>query len=292
MKAPLNRSFLANSRSSVALKVLFGFQFFMAAAFVTGCADSSNCFQCGENAPPSRLSIADAEGYYSQAHGLKGSALHQALNATITRGAKKIGYNSVWNVMHDVDTDPENSDNVLLFYTAESRPKSDHSGGGASKKVEPWNREHVWPKSRGSDSYKSDVHNLWPTDERLNSLRGNKDFDVGGEQVLGEDGIFSDRDSFEPRDDFKGESARVLFYMAVRYGNLSLMDNVGNGSASLGRLCSLLEWNEMDAVTDFERARNQGIYERWQGNRNPFTDHPEWARMIWGERCQARSSVN
>ncbi|MFA6890165.1 MAG: endonuclease, partial [Bacilli bacterium] len=50
--------------------------------------------------------------------------------------------------------------------------------------------------------------------------------------------------------------------------------------AVLGKLSTLLTWNQLDPVDDFERNRNDVIY-GYQGNRNPFVDHPEFADMIW-----------
>ena len=71
----------------------------------------------------------------------------------------------------------------------------------------------------------------------------------------------------------------MLFYMAVRYEgdngevDLELNNKVRNGSAPfMGRLSVLVE---------FERERNERIYSRYQHNRNPFIDHPEWAEAIW-----------
>ena len=43
----------------------------------------------------------------------------------------------------------------------------------------------------------------------------------------------------------------------------------------------LLRWNEQDPVSQKEIDRNNAIYNDYQHNRNPFVDHPEYARMIW-----------
>ena len=44
----------------------------------------------------------------------------------------------------------------------------------------------------------------------------------------------------------------------------------------------LLRWNAEDPPSAFEQRRNERIHATWQGNRNPFVDHPEWAAAIWG----------
>ena len=65
--------------------------------------------------------------------------------------------------------------------------------------------------------------------------------------------------------------------------NLEMNNSVSNGTAPyLGRQSVLLQWHAQDPPDTFEKRRNQRIYERWQGNRNPFVDHPEWAGAIWG----------
>ncbi len=244
------------------------------------CADDSS-----ENYKPSSQPQAAVASYYASVSVASGNALFSSLSQIIGSNTRRLSYDGALDAIKDVDTDPSDSDNVLLIYTGESRDKRLNVGGGKSNML--WNREHVWPQSRGAQSYKSDVHNLWPADARLNSIRGNKDFDDGGDLLDWVADTHTSRSSFEPSNDFKGEAARVLFYMATRYSNLSLNDQVGNGDHSLGRLCRMLEWNEEDPVSDHEKNRNDAIYERWQKNRNPFVDHPEWARLIWGQRCQS-----
>ena len=77
--------------------------------------------------------------------------------------------------------------------------------------------------------------------------------------------------------------ARAVFYMAVRYNALDVVN--GNPPdttvGQLGDLASLLAWNHSDPSDDFEMNRNNYIY-TWQVNRNPFIDHPGLADYIWG----------
>lgn len=49
----------------------------------------------------------------------------------------------------------------------------------------------------------------------------------------------------------------------------------------MGRLTVLLRWHEEDPLDDWERARDELIYTRFQGNRNPFVDRPEWVRLAF-----------
>ena len=98
----------------------------------------------------------------------------------------------------------------------------------------------------------------------------------------------TDSDSWEPRDEVKGDVARMIFYMAVRYEgangepDLEVNDKVDNGSDPfMGKVSVLKEWNEADPVDAFEANRNEVIFSEIQHNRNPFIDHPEWVNEIW-----------
>ncbi|MDN5895781.1 MAG: endonuclease [Nocardioides sp.] len=176
---------------------------------------------------------------------------------------------------------------MVLLYSQRSQSK-DSNGGGS----DDWNREHVWAKSHGdfgtAPGPGTDIHHLRPTDVGVNSTRSNKDFDNGGGAVDGCDGCATDGDSFEPPDEVKGDVARMILYMAVRYegegsfADLEPNDQVDNGSAPyIGKISVLLEWNEQDPPSTFEQHRNDVIYEDFQHNRNPFIDHPEWAEAIY-----------
>ncbi len=224
--------------------------------------------------------------YYASAMGLSGAALKAELH-DIIRVHSKLTYDQVWDALRDTDEDPANAGNVLLLYTGRSQSKTLNGGG-----VDDWNREHVWAKSHGdfgtATGPGTDVHHLRPTDVTVNGTRGNKDFDNGGAVVGEAPGNYTDADSFEPRDAVKGDVARMVLYMAVRYeggdgwADLEPNDLVSNGSAPYhGRLSVLLAWNAQDPPSTFEMRRNDRIYDVWQGNRNPFIDHPEWADSIW-----------
>ncbi|WP_030543403.1 endonuclease I family protein [Streptomyces albus] len=227
------------------------------------------------------------DSYYQGALGETGQALKDALHGIIS-DQTKLSYSQVWDALKATDEDPADSSKVVLLYTGRSQSKSENGGD-----ADEWNREHVWAKSHGdfgtTTGPGTDIHHLRPTDVTVNSTRGNKDFDEGGSEVGEAPGNYTDSDSWEPRDQVKGDVARMLFYMAVRYeggdgfADLELNDQVGNGSNPLmGRLSVLLEWHEQDPPDAFEKNRNEVIYADFQHNRNPFIDHPEWAASIWG----------
>lgn len=234
------------------------------------------------------LNVKEVEGndYYKTAYDKKGQALKQALHEIID-DQKILSYDQAWEALRETDEDPNNPNNVLLFYSAKSISKTSNGGN-----VGNWNREHVWAKSHGdfgtSKGPGTDIHHLRPTDVQVNSSRGNLDFDEGGKAVKGCSGCYSDSDSFEPPNEVKGDVARILFYMATRYEkgdrvDLELNEKVNNGSNPYhGKLSILLKWHKQDPVSEFEKRRNEKIFE-WQGNRNPFIDHPEWVELIWAE---------
>ncbi|KFG75407.1 endonuclease I family protein [Streptomyces mutabilis] len=224
--------------------------------------------------------------YYRDAIGKTGDSLKSSLH-TIISDQTKLSYSAVWNALKVTDQDPADSGNVILLYSGISRSKSLNGGDTGD-----WNREHVWAKSHGdfgtSTGPGTDIHHLRPEDVRVNGVRGNKDFDNGGSGFTDSGGSLTDSDSFEPRDAVKGDVARMIFYMAVRYeggdgwADLEVNGSVDNGSSPyIGKLAVLKEWNDEDPPDAFEQRRNQVIYDDYQHNRNPFVDHPEWVEAIW-----------
>ncbi|MEA3504118.1 MAG: endonuclease [Bacteroidota bacterium] len=225
-------------------------------------------------------------GYYDGTESLTGESLKSALH-NIIDDHQEYSYNNLRDfILRETDEDPNNSNNVILLYTGRSQPKNTF-GGNAND----WNREHVWAKSHGDfGNYPpcgTDAHHIRPTDASVNSSRGNKDFDNGGQQHNEATGCYYDGDSWEPRDEVKGDVARMIFYMATRYEgdngepDLMVVDYVNTSPQPRhGKLSTLLQWNEQDPVDDFEANRNEVVF-GYQQNRNPFIDHPEFANKIW-----------
>ena len=258
------------------------------------------------------------QDYYAEAVNLAGDDLKEALHQII---ANHIPYpytsssTDTWDILQDSDQDPENNNNILLVYTNRSQDKGYRDGSGNYSQYEngngtqsnSWNREHIWPKSHGfpnqDDIAYRDVHNLKPCDRSVNASRGVKDFDNGGNNHDEALSCLTDFDSWEPADFVKGDVARILFYMVVRYDpgynyynetfDLELVDYTtpDNFDPILGKLSTLLEWHVLDPVDDFEVNRNEVIYS-YQQNRNPFVDHPELVDYIWGENNNQNWSGN
>lgn len=241
-------------------------------------------------------------GYYSTASGLTGDSLKDALNDIID-GHTEFSYTSssqdTWDILKKADQDPDSSNNVIGIYSGFSMdgPKEYDSGKG-------WSREHVWAKSRGnfttSKGVGTDLHNLRAEDLSTNSARNNRNFDIGSIRYVDGSGNYSGTtDSYtsndwvwEPRDEVKGDVARIIFYMSVRYEgengelDLELTDSIlskSDKSPLHGNAITLYKWHLNDMVSDVERSRNDTIY-KYQKNRNPFVDHPEYVKEIYGSK--------
>lgn len=224
------------------------------------------------------------EGYYSGAEGLSGTELTSALHDIIDDHQEQT-YDELWNILAESDADTTDEGEFILLYTGRELP--------VTATYPDWNREHVWAKSHGdfgnTPPAGTDAHHIRPSDVSVNSDRGNLDFDNGGTRHDEATECYYDSDSWEPRDAVKGDVARMIFYMAVRYEgdesdepDLELKDEIPTSGPWFGKLSTLLEWHNQDPVDDFERNRNDVIYS-YQNNRNPFVDHPEYVFKIWGE---------
>ncbi len=229
--------------------------------------------------------FAQPTGYYNGSEGKSGEELKAALHEIIN---DHVGYSyfAAKTIMKFSDADPNNPDNVILVYTGRSQANNDYGNGN-----DQINREHVWAKSHGNFAdmppMYGDVHNLKPADKSVNTDKSNLDFDNGGTQHPEATGCYYTSETWEPRDEVKGDIARIIFYMDTRYEgtngeiDLTVVDEINTYPLpEHGRLSTLLEWNMQDPPDDFERNRNNVIFS-WQKNRNPFIDNPEFANLIW-----------
>lgn len=258
-------------------------------------------------------------GYYASVNASSSTTLRATLHPVIDDHTK-IPYSSsgnvdTWYVLDRADQDPLNANNILDIYKNATYPKA---GGGNNN----YNREHTWPKSLGfpndgSTNYPySDTHMLMASDINYNSARGNLPFNncAAGSEAFATNVYYGQGGSGQSNfrcgnywqvwDKLKGNVARALFYMDIRYEggthgvtgaaepNLILTDNAslitqssGNASvAYMGLLSVLLQWHAADPVDDRERLRNETVF-NYQGNRNPFVDHPEWVGCLFQNVC-------
>lgn len=266
-------------------------------------------------------------GYYSHVNTSSPSQLRCSLHETIkghTAYPYSGGTTNTWTILEIADEDPNNSGRILDAYRNRSYAKvTDRAGSGSGLK---YNREHTWPNSLGFGSASGDLglpyapytdtHMLYLTDATWNADRGNKpyaDCTTGcGERVTeanngvgGGSGVYpgnsnwvkapdGNSGSFQVWGKRKGDMARAVLYMAIRYEggkdpntgqsepDLELTDDrskiviTSASPAYMGLLSTLLAWHAADPPDAAERERNE-VIQSFQGNRNPFVDHPEWA---------------
>ena len=251
---------------------------------------------------------AAPSGYYRQAEGKTGKALLQALE-DIVGPHTTISYGNLWDLYYYSDLDDDNK--IIDMYSTVKFTPGTNQCGNYSSVGDCYNREHSFPKSWFNDASPmvSDAFHIVPTDGYVNNQRSNYPFGVcaGGTYLpatskgkpLGKLGTstypgYSGK-VFEPDDIYKGDFARMYFYMAAAYNN-----RIGNWNSdmlagnsypafSTWALNMLLEWHRLDPVSDKETKRNDAVYngnggQYKQNNRNPFVDHPELVEYIWGNK--------
>lgn len=244
--------------------------------------------------------------YYNGLHlNLTGIQLRDELaTRVINTHSNSLSYSEIWSATQVTDLDPNNSNNVLLIYGWENGTDGDvtndlsrdkNSNGGSTG---DWNREHTFANSLANPDLDSsgtsgppysDAHNLRSSDVQRNGQRGNKKFGAGSGNSGTSGGNWYPGDATNGGTDWRGDVARIVMYMYLRYGSQCYPSLVANGttnSVDSNMINVLLEWNAADPVSPYEDARNT-YHENTsnsfaQGNRNPFIDNPHLATRIWG----------
>lgn len=250
-------------------------------------------------------------GYYNTATGT-GATLKSQLKTIITNGHIDNGYSGLWAGYQTTDRDNiaisgyENDNTILDIYSENPNGTDPYSYnystgqcGSYNSEGDCYNREHVVPQSlfNSNAPMVSDIHFIRPTDGKVNGMRSNFPFGkVGTASFTSQNGSKLGTSVspgysgtvFEPVDAFKGDVARMIFYFVTRYETQLSGFSTGNmlgGSAFPGlqtwELNQLLAWHTADPVSATEIARNNASY-TYQGNRNPYIDHPEYVASIWG----------
>ena len=241
-------------------------------------------------------------GYYAAAEGKSGEMLRTALH-NIIKTHSSVSYSELWQSFQTTDVRPDNgkvwdmySDRPggtpSYYFTFISDQCGNYSGEG-----DCYNREHSVPKSWFGGSVApmyTDLFHLIPTDGFVNSKRSNLPIGkvtnatwtstngskVGTSNISGYSGQV-----FEPIDSFKGDFARIYFYMATCYKDKNLgvetQSNFSGGDLKPWAKTLLLQWAAMDPVSQKEIDRNNAVWQI-QHNRNPFIDYPELAEKVFG----------
>ncbi|ELR68640.1 Endonuclease I [Fulvivirga imtechensis AK7] len=252
--------------------------------------------------------------YYSSAAGLSGYTLKTALH-NIIKDHSSQGYSALWTfyAAHELDSYYENDGTILDIYSENPSgadpynfTKSTNQCGTYSAEGDCYNREHSFPRSwfgGAVEPMNSDVHHIFASDGYVNGRRSSYPYgevgsatytsDNGSRLGSGASGLGYGGTVFEPIDEFKGDLARAMFYMATRYENVigswetnstygdAVLNGTGDQVFESWTLNMLINWHNSDPVSAKEIARNEAAYAH-QGNRNPFVDHPEYVAAIWG----------
>ena len=242
---------------------------------------------------------------YPELDGKKGEEIRTALYNKI-KDHTVLTYSGVWASATGVDDRKDGTNNIWDMYSNCIFDKwNDKCGSGESTEdCECYNREHSVPKSWwGSDESEpmyTDLHHLIPTDRLANSQRSawplgevsSVEWTNGSAKLgYGTFGNSGTNMTFEPADEYKGDFARIYFYMATCYKNKNLAAGgkgykvFSNGTANFTTtaLNLYLNWHREDPVSQKEIDRNNGVAKK-QGNRNPFVDAPELVEYIWGNK--------
>jgi endonuclease I len=239
-------------------------------------------------------------GYYNSAQGLTGNALKVALHNIIDNHTQ-ISYNALWNAYKK--TDKKANGKVWDMYSdiPSGTPPyqftfSTDQCGNYAVEGDCYNREHSWPQSwfNSVSGPVSDLFHIYPTDGKVNGQRSNYPYgnvttaswtSLNGGKLGPCTNLGYNQTVFEPINEYKGDFARTYFYMSTRYysedGGWSTSAATNKSVILPWQMNVLLQWNQLDPVSAKEIARNDSIYYKFQNNRNPFIDNPQWADSIW-----------
>lgn len=242
---------------------------------------------------------AQPQGYYDGTEGLTGNALKAALH-NIIKNDNHTSYSGLWSAYQQTDKKPNGKVWDIYSDVPNGTPPYEFTFvtdqcGNYGGEGDCYNREHLWAQSWTNDNstHKTDLHHVYPTDGYVNNRRGNYAFgEVGNASWTSQNGGKLGPNTvsgfsgtvFEPIDDYKGDIARALMYVSVRYyqedNSWSTSDMTNKSVIKNWAMTMLLRWHEEDPVDEKEINRNNKVY-NIQGNRNPFVDYPEFAPMIW-----------
>ncbi len=251
--------------------------------------------------------------YYESTNGKAGAALKTAFFHVIS-GSIHGSYDGLWAIYRTSDRRADgklydiysNTTNYVIGSSAQGHPYSGEGDG--------YNREHTVPKSWFFEEKPMiyDAHHILPSDGYVNNRRSNFPYgETKGEKYQSNNGFSKlgrctlpgyGGTVFEPNDEYKGDLARIYFYMVTCYES-----NVSNWSSANGgtniftgnaykpfvkwQMDMLLRWAKKDPVSDKEIKRNEAVAKA-QGNRNPFVDYPGLEDYIWGDSMNVAFSYD
>ena len=235
-------------------------------------------------------------GYYNSANGKTGDELKVALH-NIIKGHSEVSYSGLLDAYAYTDCD---ANGKIWDIYSNYHYELNQNGSSFPNEGAGWNREHTWPQSwfNEKSTPRTDLFHVYPTDGYVNAQRSsypygevnNPTYTSGNGSKLGPCATSGYSGTvFEPIDEFKGDIARSYFYMSVRYydedSDWRTSGMTNKSEIKTWAMTMLLRWSDEDPVSQKEIDRNNAVY-GYQNNRNPFIDHPEYARMIWDPNWQ------
>lgn len=246
---------------------------------------------------------------YPELEGKTGNEIKAVLHDKIVNHTV-LAYSSVWAKNSGADDKGDGTENIWDMYsncTFSKWNSCNSSNYDTDVECECYNREHVLPKSWWGSSEDepmyTDLHHVIPTDNATNSQRGAYPLGevpdskaewsnaAGCKLGYGTFGTSGYDKTFEVPDEYKGDIARIYFYMATCYSDKNFTQGgkgykvfISNSATFTTTALNLyLKWHRNDPVSDKERTRNNKV-EKKQKNRNPFVDAPELVEYIWGNK--------
>lgn len=237
--------------------------------------------------------------YYATTSGKSGKSLKTAL-CSIISGHTVRSYSDLWTDFRK--TDVREDGKVWDMYSSITNYSFGvEQGKNYKKEGDSYNREHSFPKSWFDDAKPmyTDLFHLVPTDGYVNGKRSNYPFGETKNPTWTSSGSWSKLGPcsvsgysgtvFEPNDEYKGDFARIYFYMATRYEesidgwDSPMLSGDSYTAYADWALTMLLRWAEEDPVSQKEIDRNNAVY-TIQHNRNPYVDYPGLEQYVWGQK--------
>ncbi len=237
--------------------------------------------------------------YYATTSGKSGKSLKTAL-CSIISGHTVRSYSDLWTDFRK--TDVREDGKVWDMYSSITNYSFGvEQGKNYKKEGDSYNREHSFPKSWFDDAKPmyTDLFHLVPTDGYVNGRRSNYPFGETKNPTWTSSGSWSKLGPcsvsgysgtvFEPNDEYKGDFARIYFYMATRYEesidgwDSPMLSGDSYTAYADWALTMLLRWAEEDPVSQKEIDRNNAVY-TIQHNRNPYVDYPGLEQYVWGQK--------
>lgn len=265
-----------------------------------------------------------AGGYYADVDASNPEALRLTLHAVIDdhqRFPYTSGSTDTWDILELAEEDPMDPGRIVDVYRNGSYVKIG-GGVGVYNREHTWPNSYGYPNDNASNYPYTDTHALMLSNSSYNSSRGNKPFGLcnvscveyvtdltngtgGGSGVFPGNSNWANPTYWQVWQGKRGNVARGLLYLDVRYEggthgttgaaepDMRLTDDPGliqtsggqNASvAYMGLLSVLIAWHEADPPDEPEVLRND-VIQSFQGNRNPFVDHPEWVGCLYLGEC-------